>query len=103
MHSTHLTRDGRLLFLARFIRLLAYGAVSVVVVLYLTKLGLRESQTGMLLTVTLVGDTIVSLVLKLKPTASAGGRCCSSTQFGNSGFEVVTRTCGGTGGVRIQA
>src|SRR5258707_10953900 len=58
-----LTNDGRLLFLTRFTRLFAYGALSVVLVLYLTSLGLSESQTGMLLTLTLVGDTFVSLFL----------------------------------------
>jgi MFS family permease len=58
-----LTRDGVLLFLTRFVRLFSYGAVSVVLVFYLTGLGLSESQTGMLLTLTLVGDTVVSLFL----------------------------------------
>jgi MFS family permease len=56
-----LTRDGRLLFLARFLRLFAYGALSVVLVFYLTSQGLDESQTGLLLTMTLLGDTAVSL------------------------------------------
>src|ERR1700732_3178532 len=55
--------DARLLFLTRFTRLFAYGALSVVLVLYLTSLGLSDSQTGMLLTLTLVGDTVVSLFL----------------------------------------
>src|ERR1700674_2585273 len=59
----NLTRDGWLLFLSRFTRLFAYGALSVVLVFYLTGLGLSESQTGMLLTLTLLGDTLVSLVL----------------------------------------
>src|SRR5882724_3990376 len=58
-----LTRDGWLLFLTRFTRLFSYGALSVVLVFYLTGLGLSESQTGMLLTLTLVGDTAVSLFL----------------------------------------
>src|SRR5260370_8593727 len=58
-----LTRVGRLLFLTRFTRLFAYGALSVVLVLYLTSLGLSESQTGLLLTLTLAGDTVVSLFL----------------------------------------
>jgi len=58
-----LTRDGWLLFLTRCTRLFAYGALSVVLVFYLTSLGLSTSQTGMLLTLTLVGDTIVSLYL----------------------------------------
>ena len=58
-----LTRDAWLLFASRFIRLFAYGALSIVLVLYLVGLGLTESQTGLLLTSTLVGDTLVSLYL----------------------------------------
>lgn len=58
-----LTRDGYLLFLTRFIRLFAYGSLSVVLVFYLIGLGLNASQTGLLLTLTLVGDTVVSLYL----------------------------------------
>src|SRR2546429_8301238 len=58
-----LTRDGWLLFLTRFVRLFAYGSLSVVLVFYLIGLGLSEAQTGLLLTLTLVGDTLVSLYL----------------------------------------
>ncbi|HYU36854.1 MAG TPA: MFS transporter [Gemmatimonadales bacterium] len=58
-----LTRDGWLLFLTRSTRLFAYGALSVVLVFYLTSLGLSTPQTGLLLTLTLVGDTVVSLYL----------------------------------------
>src|SRR6201993_1759624 len=58
-----LTRDGYLLFLTRFIRLFAYGSLSVVLVFYLIGLGLNVSQTGLLLTLTLVGDTVISLYL----------------------------------------
>jgi MFS family permease len=59
----NLTADGWLLFLTRFTRLFAYGALSVVLVLYLTSLGLTEPQIGMVLTLTLIGDTVVSLFL----------------------------------------
>jgi len=59
----HLTRDGRLLFVTRFIRLFAYGSLSVVLVFYLVGIGLSGPQTGLLLTLTLVGDTVVSLFL----------------------------------------
>lgn len=58
-----LTHDGRLLFATRFVRLFAYGALSVVLVLYLVSLGLSEAATGALLTATLMGDTLVSLYL----------------------------------------
>ncbi|MBI3401193.1 MAG: MFS transporter [Acidobacteria bacterium] len=58
-----LTGDAWLLFATRFVRLFAYGSLSVVLVFYLVGIGLSEPQTGMLLTMTLVGDTIVSLFL----------------------------------------
>jgi MFS family permease len=61
LHS--LTRDGWLLFLTRFTRLFAYGSLSVVLVFYLTAIGLSEFQVGMLLTLTLAGDVVVSLSL----------------------------------------
>src|SRR5207244_4415445 len=57
------TRDAWLLFATRSIRLLAYGSLSVVLVLYLISLGLTESQIGLLLTLTLAGDMLVSLYL----------------------------------------
>ena len=63
MNGPSLTRDARLLFATRFLRLFAYGSLSVVLVFYLVGLGLSESQTGLLLTATLIGDTIVSLYL----------------------------------------
>jgi MFS family permease len=46
-----------------FTRLFAYGLVSVVLVFYLVGIGLSESQTGLLLTLTLIGDTAISLYL----------------------------------------
>jgi MFS family permease len=58
-----LERDGRLLFLSRFVRLVAYGSLSVVLVFYLIAIGLTETQIGLLLTLTLAGDTAVSLLL----------------------------------------
>jgi MFS family permease len=58
-----LPRDGIVLFLTRFLRLFAYGALSVVLVFYLVSLGLTESQVGLLLTLTLAGDIAISLLL----------------------------------------
>src|SRR5437879_1143947 len=55
--------DARILFLTRFTRLFAYGALSVVLVFYLNSIGLSESRIGLLLTLILLGDTLVSLVL----------------------------------------
>jgi MFS family permease len=55
--------DGRLLFATRFTRLFAYGFLSVVLVLYLAEVGLTEWEIGTLLTLTLLGDTAISLWL----------------------------------------
>jgi len=49
------------LFATRSLRLFAYGFLSVVLALYLAELGLDERQIGLLLTLTLVGDTVISL------------------------------------------
>ena len=44
-------------------RLFAYGALSVVLVLYLVGLGLSETDAGLLLTATLFGDALLSLYI----------------------------------------
>ncbi len=58
-----LTGDGQLLFCTRMVRLFAYGFLSVVLVLYLVEIGLTETRIGVLLSLTLVGDTLISLWL----------------------------------------
>lgn len=58
-----LTSDAWRLFVTRFTRLFAYGSLSVILVFYLIRLGLTESETGLVLTLTLFGDIVVSLYL----------------------------------------
>lgn len=58
-----LSIDGRWLFAARLTRMFGYGFLSVVLVLYLARLGLSEAAIGALLSLTLVGDTALSLWL----------------------------------------
>jgi MFS family permease len=61
--STGLARppDVWLLFVTRTLRLLAYGGVSLILVLYLAEVGLDDARIGLLLTLTLAGDTLLSL------------------------------------------
>jgi MFS family permease len=59
----HHGSDVRLLFATRILRLFAYGFLSVVLMLYLVEIGLSEGRIGLLLTLTLVGDTVISLVI----------------------------------------
>jgi MFS family permease len=56
-----LSRDGRLLFGTRVVRMFAYGLLSVVLVLYLVQAGLSDAAIGLILTLTLIGDAVVSL------------------------------------------
>lgn len=63
--ADELTFDGRLLFLTRIVRLFAYGFLSIILSLYLAQLDLTENQIGLLLSLTLVGDTVISLWITL--------------------------------------
>jgi MFS family permease len=67
-----LARDTLLLVAARITRLFAYGFLSLILVLYLTELGVSEVSAGLLLTLALAGDAAVSLWLT--STADRRGR-----------------------------
>jgi MFS family permease len=56
-------RDLAVLFATRAVRLFAYGFLSVVLVLHLAAAGLDEARIGLLLTLTLLGDTALSLAI----------------------------------------
>ncbi len=70
--TSKLTQDGWLLFATRCSRMFAYGLLSIVLVLYLVEVGLKEWEVGLLLTLTLAGDTAISL--GLTTTADRLGR-----------------------------
>jgi MFS family permease len=55
--------DIRILFSTRITRLFCYGFLSVVLALYLAETGLSETQIGLLFTLTLLGDAVISLWL----------------------------------------
>ncbi|HEX8939484.1 MAG TPA: MFS transporter [Candidatus Limnocylindrales bacterium] len=55
--------DARILFATRVARMFGYGFLSVVLVIYLATLGLDGPRIGLLLTLTLVGDAVISLWL----------------------------------------
>ena len=54
-------RDVVLLFTTRFARMFAYGLVSIILVLYLTQIGFDERTSGLLMSLTLAGDMLISL------------------------------------------
>jgi len=55
--------DIPLLFTTRIIRLFCYGFLSVILALYLAETGLTEPQIGLLFTLTLAGDAVITLWL----------------------------------------
>lgn len=58
-----MSRDITILFSTRILRLFCYGFLSVVLALYLAEAGLTEAQIGLLFTLTLMGDALISLWL----------------------------------------
>ena len=59
----HLNPNIPLLFSTRIIRLFCYGFLSVILALYLAEAGFTETQIGLLFTLTLIGDAVISLWL----------------------------------------
>lgn len=57
--------DVKLLCIQRFVRLFAYGATTLVLVLYLSELGISDQQIGLFMTLTLFGDVVISLFLTM--------------------------------------
>jgi MFS family permease len=68
----HTRLDVALLFSARSVRLFAYGALSVVLALYLHEAGLTGAQIGLLFTLTLAG--VAGISLWITTTADRIGR-----------------------------
>ena len=57
-----LSKDGKLLLVARTIRTFAYGFLSVVLAIYLKLIGLGDFYIGLILTATLVNSVIFTLI-----------------------------------------
>ena len=60
-----LSRNGRLLFATRTVRLFAYGFLAIVLGLYLSAVGLTDTQIGLVLSLTLLGDAAISLPITI--------------------------------------
>ncbi|RDA85198.1 hypothetical protein CP532_2384 [Ophiocordyceps camponoti-leonardi (nom. inval.)] len=57
--------DTKLLILQRFVRMFAYGGSSLILVSFLSSLGISDSRIGLFMALTLVGDVVISLGLSL--------------------------------------
>ena len=61
----HSSRDTKILCLQRFTRLFAYGASTLILALYLSSLGSSDARIGLFMTLTLLGDVVISFLLTL--------------------------------------
>ena len=59
------SRDTKLLCLQRFIRLLAYGGSTLILALFLASVGSSDARIGLFMTLTLLGDVVISFILTL--------------------------------------
>lgn len=66
LHTMHTAgKDVYIIILARYLRMYAYGSVALVLALYFRAQGLADAQIGLFMTLTLLGDVVVSLLLTL--------------------------------------
>ncbi|KAF2454542.1 major facilitator superfamily domain-containing protein [Lineolata rhizophorae] len=70
----HAGRDTHLLLLTRFLRMLAYSGVTLILALHLRGLGNPEYRVGLFMTLTLLGDVLLSLLLTLVADGLLGRR-----------------------------
>lgn len=86
--------DTKFLCIQRFVRLFAYGGSTLILVLYLSALGISDTKIGLFMTLTLVGDVLISFCLTLvadaigrKTILAAGAALMSGSGvvFGTSG------------------
>ena len=61
----HSPLDVKVLCVQRFVRLVAYGASTLILVAFLRDLGISSGRIGLFMTLTLAGDVSISLLLTL--------------------------------------
>lgn len=59
------SRDAKLLCAQRTIRLFAFSAVTLILVLFLAELGASDKKIGLFMTLTLTGDVVLSMLLSM--------------------------------------
>lgn len=59
------SRDAKILCAQRFIRLFAYGASTLILAIYLSSLHISDTRIGLFMTLTLLGDVVISFMLTL--------------------------------------
>ena len=58
-------RDVKFICAQRFVRMFAFGAAALILAFYLEELGYNDEVIGLFMTLTLLGDVVISLLLTL--------------------------------------
>jgi MFS family permease len=87
--------DTKILCLQRLVRLSAYGATTVILALYLSSLGIADQKIGLFMTLTLLGDVVISLILTSVADAIGRRRMLGLGSLLMAGSGVVFATCSG--------
>jgi hypothetical protein len=61
----HSSRDVKFLCAQRFVRLFAYGGSTLILASYLSAMGISDDRIGLFMTLTLIGDVVISFFLTL--------------------------------------
>lgn len=61
----HSPMDTKLLCMQRFVRFFGYGGTTLILATFLSELGNSDSRIGLFMTLTLVGDVVISFILTL--------------------------------------
>lgn len=59
------SRDTKILCAQRFVRMFAYGSSTLVLALFLAEIGITVARIGLFMTLTLLGDVLLSFFLTL--------------------------------------
>lgn len=84
LHALH--NDAKLFLLAKIIRMFSFGFLSVMLVLYLSALDYSDPNIGLMFTLTLLGDAVISLFL----TSHADKFGRKKTLIIGSGLSIMT-------------
>lgn len=90
----HSSRDVKFLCAQRFVRLFAYGGSTLILASYLSAMGISDDRIGLFMTLTLVGDVVISFFLTLFADALGRKAVLALGSVLMAGSGVVFAMCG---------
>jgi MFS family permease len=85
--------DVKILCLQRLVRLCAYGGTTLILALYLSSLGNSDERIGLFMTLTLLGDVLISLVLTVIADGIGRRKMLSLVSLLMTASGIVFATC----------